>query len=54
MAKAETCEGCGRDLPESEICEHCGHNNHKLRLTFRAQKRIKSEIEAERIEKVGR
>ena len=47
--KAETCEYCGRDLPESEYCEYCGHNNHKLHLSGRAIKRIKKEIEVERI-----
>lgn len=46
--KAETCECCGRDLPVVEICEHCGHDNHKLQLGGRAIKRIRKDIEAER------
>lgn len=51
MEKVETCECCGRDLPESEICKYCGHNNHKLMLSGRACKRIRKEIERERIAK---
>jgi hypothetical protein len=50
-AKAETCECCGRDLPESEICQYCGHDNHKLMLSGRACKRIRKEIEIERASK---
>ena len=46
--KAETCEGCGRDLPDSEWCDFCGHNNHKIQLSGWARKRISREIEAER------
>ena len=47
MSKAEACECCGRDLPELEICEYCGHNNHKLKLGGQAQKRIRREIKQE-------
>ena len=46
--KTETCESCGRDLPESEICQYCGYNNHQIALGGWACKRIKNEIEAER------
>lgn len=48
MKKAETCECCGRDLPETEICYYCGHDNHKLRLAGGAIRRIRGEIEEER------
>lgn len=48
MDKVETCECCGRDLPVSEWCEHCGHDNHKMQVSGWACKRIKREIEAER------
>ena len=51
MAKKETCENCGRDLPDSEWCEHCSHHTHKLHLSGRAYKRMNKEIEAERIER---
>ena len=47
MAKAETCENCGRDLPDGETCEHCGHDNHKLKLGGRARKRILREMESD-------
>lgn len=45
--RAETCECCGRDLPESEWCQHCGYDNHKIVLGGYACKRIRNEIEAE-------
>lgn len=45
MRKTETCECCGRDLPEGEVCDYCGHNNHKLQLSYRARKRILGEME---------
>ncbi len=50
--KAETCECCGRDLPEGEICTFCGHDNHKLKLSGYACKRIRREIKEERKEGV--
>ena len=46
--RSETCESCGRDLPDSEYCEFCGHNNHRTLLSGGACKRIKEEIEAEK------
>jgi len=49
--RAETCEVCGRDLPESEWCKHCGHDNHKVVLTGRACKRIRNEIKADQAAK---
>lgn len=49
VRKAESCESCGRDLPESEICKHCGHDNHQLFLSGKACKRIRNEIEADKI-----
>lgn len=45
--KAETCEICGRDLPDSEWCDFCGHNNHKPQLSGWALKRIRNEIKDE-------
>ncbi len=48
VRKAESCENCGRDLPEMEICQYCGHDNHQLFLSGRACKRIRKEIEADR------
>lgn len=48
MLKAETCECCGRDLSETEWCQYCGHDNHKLMLSGRACKRIRNEIDAQR------
>jgi len=45
MSKAETCECCGRDLPEGEVCSHCEHDNHKLQLSGRARKRSLGEME---------
>ena len=47
--KAESCESCGRDLPVMEICEYCGHDNHKLHLSGRACNRIRKEITKERL-----
>jgi len=50
--KVETCECCGRDLPESEICEYCGFNNHRLhKLSGWSYKRIRKEIKAEQLER---
>ncbi len=46
--KAETCEQCGRDLPESEICTHCGHDNHRRHLGGPVVKQIRREVEAEK------
>lgn len=48
MEKVETCENCGRDLPESEFCEHCGYDNRRLKLTGMRQRKIRLEIERER------
>ena len=48
MSKAEAGENVVRDLPDSEICEHCGYDNHRLRLTGQAQKRIRKEIAEQR------
>lgn len=48
MPKAESCECCGRDLPDSEICGYCGYDNHQLKLSGAAQKRIHKEIAEER------
>ncbi len=48
VRKAETCESCGRDLPESEICQYCGHDNHRLMLSGRACQRIRKEIKENR------
>ena len=49
--KAESCEGCGRDLPITEYCQYCGHDNHKLKLSNWARKRIRKEIEIEQARK---
>ncbi len=49
--KAETCENCGRDLPVSEFCGHCGHDNRKLQLSGWACKRIKNDIAKDRLER---
>lgn len=49
MEKVETCELCGRDLPDSEICEYCGFNNHrKSPNNIWASKRIKREMATDR------
>lgn len=53
IRKAETCESCGRDLPNGEICEHCGHDNHQVVLGGWACKRIRNEIEADQAAKKG-
>ncbi len=50
--KIEICEACGRDLPNSERCEFCGHNNHKLKLSGRATQRIRREIAEEKVHEV--
>ncbi len=51
IRRAESCENCGRDLPISEICQYCGHDNHQLVLGGYACKRIHNEIEVERAAK---
>ncbi len=48
IRKAESCESCGRDLPETEICQYCGHDNHQVVLGGWACKRIRNEIEEDR------
>ncbi len=48
IMKAETCEQCGRDLPESEICTYCGHDNHRKKLGGWTIKRIRNEMKAEK------
>jgi len=45
--KAETCENCGRDLPVLEQCKHCGHDNHRLKVSGYAKVRIRKEIKSE-------
>ena len=45
--RAETCEYCGRDLPSSEWCSFCWHDNHKLQVSGTAIKRIHKEIKCE-------
>ena len=51
MGKAETCENCGRDLPNLEWCEHCGHDNYNYHLTGWSKKRILNETKAEQKER---
>lgn len=51
ISRAETCENCGRDLPVSEWCEFCNHDNHKTKMVLRAKRRVRREVELERIEK---
>ncbi len=52
--KAETCECCGRNLPESEICGFCGHDNHRVQVSGWAVQRIHKEIEKERALREGK
>jgi len=51
MGRAETCKSCGRDLPDSEWCQYCGHDNHNKKLGGWTCKRIRNEIKAERATK---
>ncbi len=48
VRKAESCEICGRDLPDSEWCKHCNHDNHQVVLGGWACKRIRNEIAEDR------
>lgn len=48
-SKADSCENCGRDLPNAERCEYCGHDNHITRITGGSAKRIRREIREDRI-----
>jgi hypothetical protein len=49
MAKVETCECCGRDLPDNIICEYCGYNNYTPTPVGWGKKRIKRQMKADRI-----
>lgn len=42
--RAETCECCGRDLSDTEICQFCGFDNHKTHWGGWTKKRVRREI----------